>query len=81
MEDATNIKETTLRYNAVDFLIGVLELEGIEISPLYREKARQILKSELADCYEAGWMRANALNYDRSYFDYYWSNRYLKDSK
>lgn len=35
-------------------------------------------KPELSDAFKAGWLRANAMTYDESYFEYYWKNEYKK---
>lgn len=39
------------------------------------EQAKEMENEELLDAFKSGWMRANAMNYQDSYFDYYINNK------
>lgn len=40
------------------------------------KKAEKIERRQLEAAFKAGWMRANALNYDPSYFEHFLSETY-----
>lgn len=40
------------------------------------EEAKVMEKEQLQAAFKAGWMRANALNYDPSYFEHFLSETY-----
>lgn len=64
------------KQTAVEWLEKILDEYRGPYSELAMERAKDIERVQLEAAFKAGWMRANATNYDPSYFEHFLSETY-----